>query len=35
MRLNSKLNHLVAHEVGLDDGESLPGPKEAYNQLTL
>lgn len=35
MRLNGKLNLLIASEVGFDDGQSLPGPKEAYNQLTL
>ena len=34
-RLNGKLNLLIAAEVGFDDGQSLPGAKEAYNQLTL
>lgn len=33
--LNARLNRLVAAEVGPDDGESLPGPKEQYNQLAL
>lgn len=35
LRLSGQVNRLIADEVGIDDGESLPGPKEAFNQLVL
>lgn len=35
LRLNGKVNALVAAEVGTDQGESLPGSKDDFNQLLL
>lgn len=35
LRINQQTNRLVAAEVGVDDGASLPGPTEQYNQLSL
>lgn len=35
LALNARTNRLVAAEVGVDDGASLPGPTERYNQLVL